>query len=91
MNAAALGFPDRFFDCVICIQNGMAVFDVEPKKLLQESIRVTKIRGTLFFSSYSDKIWDERLNWFKLQSEAGLLGEIDGSSLFCKITPLPDS
>ena len=28
-------------------------------------------------SSYSEKIWDERLSWFIKQSEEGLLGEID--------------
>jgi 2-polyprenyl-6-hydroxyphenyl methylase/3-demethylubiquinone-9 3-methyltransferase len=31
----------------------------------------------ILFSSYSDKFWKHRLEWFQLQSEAGLLGEID--------------
>jgi 2-polyprenyl-6-hydroxyphenyl methylase/3-demethylubiquinone-9 3-methyltransferase len=29
------------------------------------------------FSSYSNKIWDDRLDWFRKQSQDGLLGEID--------------
>ncbi|TSA28485.1 MAG: class I SAM-dependent methyltransferase, partial [Bacteroidetes bacterium] len=33
--------------------------------------------GTILFSSYSEKIWEDRLHWFELQSEAGLLGKID--------------
>ena len=28
-------------------------------------------------STYSEKIWPERLLWFELQAKAGLLGEID--------------
>lgn len=28
-------------------------------------------------SNYSEKFWDHRLEWFRLQSEAELLGEID--------------
>ncbi len=29
------------------------------------------------FSTYSPKFWEHRLRWFIMQSEAGLLGEID--------------
>lgn len=31
----------------------------------------------MLFSSYSNKFWKDRLEWFSLQSEEGLLGEID--------------
>jgi SAM-dependent methyltransferase len=77
MNAVQLAFKDRTFDSVVCIQNGISAFHVDQKVLIQESIRVTKVGGIVMFSSYSDKFWDYRMEWFKLQSKAGLLGEID--------------
>ena len=77
MNALHLAFCDRTFDLVACIQNGISAFHVNQKELIQESIRVTKPGGTVLFSSYSDKFWNDRLEWFRLQSEAGLLGELD--------------
>lgn len=77
MNALRLGFRDNAFDCVICIQNGISAFNVDQKALIKESIRVVKHNGQVFFSSYTDKIWPERLHWFELQAEAGLIGEID--------------
>lgn len=77
MNAIKLGFKDSEFDVVICIQNGISAFHVDQKELVKESIRVSKRRGKILFSSYSEKFWDHRLEWFRLQSEAGLLGEID--------------
>ncbi|MCU0646032.1 MAG: class I SAM-dependent methyltransferase, partial [bacterium] len=33
--------------------------------------------GIVLFSSYSEKFWEDRLNWFRLQAEHGLVGEID--------------
>ena len=77
MNAVQLAFPDNTFDVVIGIQNGISAFHVNQSELIRESIRVTKSGGTVFFSSYSEKFWKHRLEWFQLQSEAGLLGEID--------------
>jgi len=77
MNAEQLSFIDRSFDVVVCIQNGISAFHADQKRLVSESIRVTKIGGTILFSSYSDKFWRHRLEWFRLQSEAGFLGEID--------------
>ncbi|MDH5715426.1 MAG: class I SAM-dependent methyltransferase [Candidatus Aminicenantes bacterium] len=76
MDAVQLAFRDRVFDRVACIQNGISAFRVNQKDLIRESIRVTKPGGTLLFSTYSDKFWKYRLEWFQLQSEAGLLGEI---------------
>jgi 2-polyprenyl-6-hydroxyphenyl methylase/3-demethylubiquinone-9 3-methyltransferase len=29
------------------------------------------------FSTYAERFWDDRLEWFELQAQAGLLGEID--------------
>ncbi|HIE15010.1 TPA: class I SAM-dependent methyltransferase [Candidatus Bathyarchaeota archaeon] len=77
MDAVLFAFPDRIFDIVVCIQNGISAFHVDQQDLIRESIRVTKPGGTILFSSYSDKFWNVRLEWFQLQSEAGLLGEID--------------
>ena len=77
MDAVKLGFRDPSFDCVVCIQNGISAFHVDQRRLIDESIRVTKPNGTVLLSSYSDKFWNPRLEWFELQSEAGLLGEID--------------
>ncbi len=77
MDAAHLSFPDKMFDAVICVQNGISAFKVEPGTLITESIRVTKPGGKLLFSTYSPKIWADRLEWFRLQAAEGLLGEID--------------
>lgn len=77
MNAIQLAFKSRTFDVIVCIQNGISAFHVDQKALIQESIRVTKVGGIVLFSSYSDKFWKDRMEWFQLQSNAGLLGEID--------------
>ncbi len=77
MDALQLGFLEDSFDCVVCIQNGVSAFHVDQRELIRESIRVSKPGGRVLFSSYSEKIWNERLVWFELQSEAGLVGEID--------------
>ena len=77
MNALELNYPDNKFDLVFCIQNGISAFHVDQSDLIKEAIRITKPDGQILFSSYSDKFWDDRLRWFKLQAETGLLGEID--------------
>lgn len=77
MNAIALGFKDRSFDIVVCIQNGISSFKVDNRDLFRESIRVTKPNGIVLFSSYSDKFWEYRLEWFEIQAREGLIGEIN--------------
>lgn len=77
MEAANLGFRENVFDRVVCIQNGISAFHVHPRVLISESLRVTRPGGLALFSSYSEKFWKERVGWFELQSQAGLLGEID--------------
>jgi SAM-dependent methyltransferase len=77
MDAVDLGFRNNSFDCTVCIQNGISAFHVDPEALIAESIRVTRPAGTVLFSSYSERFWPDRLKWFELQAEAGLLGEID--------------
>jgi len=76
-DAAQLSFQKRVFDIVVCIQNGISAFHVNQRDLIRESIRVTKPGGTVLVSTYSDKFWEQRLEWFQLQSEYGLIGEID--------------
>jgi len=77
MTARSIKFNDETFDAVVGIQNAVSALKIEPKLLLQESMRVTKDGGKVFLSSYSEKIWEERLSWFIQQSDEGLLGEID--------------
>ena len=77
MDATAMTFPDHAFDVVLCIQNGISAFGVDHRTLFDEAIRVTAPGGTILFSSYSPRFWDDRLEWFRIQSAHGLLGEID--------------
>jgi len=77
MDASQLSFRSCIFDAVFCIQNGISAFGVDRKRLVAESIRVTKNNGIILFSSYSPKIWEARLECFKKQSRFGLIGEID--------------
>ena len=79
MNAVNLKFEDNTFNAVVCLQNGISAFHVNRVNLIKESIRVTKPGGVILFSSYSVKFWNERLEWFKMQSMEGLIGEIDYS------------
>jgi 2-polyprenyl-6-hydroxyphenyl methylase/3-demethylubiquinone-9 3-methyltransferase len=76
-NAESLPLSDDSIDKVVCIQNGISAFKVDPMELLRESVRITRKGGQCFFSSYSDKFWKHRIDWFKLQADAGLIGEID--------------
>jgi len=77
MDASQLSFRSCVFDAVFCVQNGISAFGVNKKRLIAESIRVTKDNGIILFSSYSPKIWEARLEWFRKQSRFGLVGEID--------------
>lgn len=79
MDASELGFTSRVVDAVLCIQNGLSAFHVDSNKVITEAIRVTRPGGLLLFSSYSPNFWDHRLEWFRLQSREGLVGEIDDS------------
>jgi SAM-dependent methyltransferase len=77
MNAAILAFADKSFDMVVCVQNGISAFHLDPRSWLSESVRVTRQGGLVLISSYSEKFWMNRLEWFRIQSEQGLVGEID--------------
>ena len=78
MNAVQLGFQSQVFDAVLCVQNGLSAFRVDSRALIEEALRITRPGGLLLFSSYSPKFWNYRLEWFRLQAEEGLIGEIDG-------------
>lgn len=77
MDAIAMTFSDETMNLVLCLQNGISAFHVDQTQLLRETLRVTRRGGTAVFSTYSPKIWVDRLHWFEQQSEAGLIGEID--------------
>ena len=89
MDAGMLGFSRHCFDVVVCIQNGISALNVDPEALLREACRVTRPGGKVLFSSYSEKFWDDRLEWFKIQAYHGLIGEIDehrsgNGTIICK-------
>lgn len=76
-NALSTGFDAGSFDLVLCLQNGICAFGVDPEALLREAIRVGRPGAKLVFSSYAARFWPHRLEWFEAQAEAGLLGPID--------------
>ncbi len=76
-DAVQTGFQDGTFDIAVCIQNGISAFKRNPVQLVKESMRITRDGGICLFSSYSEKFWEDRLEWFVLQANEGLLGEID--------------
>jgi len=80
MDAVNLGFGDQLFDKVFCIQNGISAFGVDQRKLIEEALRVTRSGGKVFISSYSEKFWEDRLEWFRIQANYRLIGEIDEKS-----------
>jgi 2-polyprenyl-6-hydroxyphenyl methylase/3-demethylubiquinone-9 3-methyltransferase len=77
MDAVKMGFPTGRFDLVFCIQNGISAFHVDGRALIRAAIEVTKPGGKVLFSSYSDRFWEPRLDWFRIQSAQGLIGAID--------------
>lgn len=77
MDALETSFPDGEFDAVICIQNGICAFGVDQAALLREALRILRPGGLLQVSTYSDRFWPVRLEWFVSQATEGLLGPID--------------
>ncbi len=77
MDASALALANGEFDVVVCVQNGLSAFAVDPTLVLAEALRVTRSGGRIVLSSYSASFWPERLRWFESQAAAGLVGTID--------------
>jgi 2-polyprenyl-6-hydroxyphenyl methylase/3-demethylubiquinone-9 3-methyltransferase len=80
MDALDLRFPDSTFDTVVCIQNGICAFGVDEEALVREALRVARSGGYVLFSSYAERFWPYRLEWFEAQARRGLVGEIDYDS-----------
>ncbi|UCF66656.1 MAG: class I SAM-dependent methyltransferase [Acidobacteriota bacterium] len=77
MDASHLALCRASFDVVLCLQNGLSAFHVEPRAVIEEAVRVTRPSGSVLLSSYSERFWRHRLEWFRLQADRGLLGSID--------------
>lgn len=77
MDAGRLGFKDSQFNKVVCVQNGISAFQIEQKALIAEALRVTCPGGSVILSSYAQRFWEDRIGWFRIQAEHGLIGEID--------------
>ncbi len=77
MDATRLAFRPTSFDAVVCVQNGICAFHVEPGLLLAEALRVVRSPGRVLLSTYSERFWPDRLEWFRLQAADGLVGAID--------------
>lgn len=77
MNVDNLDFADDSFDLVLCAQNGLSAFGLDPLIVVREAYRVTKHDGRLICCTYAKSFWPSRLQWFRKQAEAGLLGAID--------------
>ncbi|MFP4482763.1 MAG: class I SAM-dependent methyltransferase [Thermovirgaceae bacterium] len=76
MDAHGMEF-DGEFHIVLCLQNGLSAIKGDPKNLVIRSVRALGPGGRAFFSTYSRRFWEHRLEWFQEQSRKGLLGEID--------------
>ncbi len=76
MSVDNLEFADNSFDLVICAQNGLSAFGLDPVDVVREASRVTKHDGRLICCTYAESFWPNRLDWFRKQADAGLLGVI---------------
>lgn len=88
MDAYKLDFHEEF-DIVVCLQNGLSAVKGNPAELISRCLSSLKPGGTAYFSTYSEKIWDTRLEWFREQARKGLLGELDEEKtkdgmIYCK-------
>jgi len=65
------------FEMVLCLQNGLSAMKGDPLNLVTRGVNALVKGGKAFFSTYSDKFWGPRVEWFEEQANKGLLGEID--------------
>ena len=77
MDVAALAFADSRFDLVAGVQNFISACKVAPGQVLKECLRVARPGGRILLASYAARFWPRRLEWFRQQAAAGLLGPID--------------
>jgi len=80
MGVDNLEFADHSFDLVLCAQNGLSASGLDPINVVREAWRVAKQDGELICCSYTDSFWPDRLQWFRDQAAAGMLGPIDESN-----------
>ncbi|MCP4430248.1 MAG: class I SAM-dependent methyltransferase [Gammaproteobacteria bacterium] len=76
-DVTSIDSPDNSYDLVLCMQNGLSAFGNNPLNVVRESCRVLNETGKLICCTYSEKIWPDRLKWFREQSNAGLLSPVD--------------
>ena len=76
MSVDNLEFANNSFDLVICAQNGLSAFGLDPIDVVREACRVTRRDGRLICCTYAESFWPSRLQWFCNQADAGLLGAI---------------
>jgi 2-polyprenyl-6-hydroxyphenyl methylase/3-demethylubiquinone-9 3-methyltransferase len=77
MDASNPAFRTGTFDVVCCVQNGISSFHVDQRALMEAAVTLAKPTGKVIFSSYAEEFWEDRLEWFRIQSAHGLVGEID--------------
>ena len=77
MDAVQPALAAASFDLVCCLQNGISAFHVEQRQLITSAVGLAGPGGTVVFSSFADAFWEHRLEWFHIQAEHGLVGEID--------------
>jgi len=76
MDAYNLSYREKF-DIALCLQNGLSAIKGRQQELVDGVMKTIKTNGSAYFSTYSEKFWKYRLEWFVEQSEKGLIGEID--------------
>ncbi len=76
MDAYNIPFEEEF-DVTLCMQNGISAIKGNQMQLIENALKATKQNGTIYISTYSEKFWEYRLEWFQEQVDKGLLGEID--------------
>lgn len=77
MNALFPPFAPGGFDLVFGIQNSLSAFHVDARAVVSRAVALTRPGGRVLFASYAPEFWPHRLEWFRRQAAAGLIGEID--------------
>lgn len=75
MDVHEMKFSDKF-DVVLCLQNGLSAMAASSEDV-EAMLELLAPKGKAFFSSYSGRFWETRVQWFQEQAAKGLLGELD--------------